>query len=265
MWAVGAVAYLPGMKCPNCGAEDQGGKYCGECGAALSVRCAACGEDVPPGARFCTACGEPVATAASGRGSMAPWVIATAALLVVVLVLFLPRRADRVPAPPPVETEAPLQDGGTATPGEGIGPLSSDMRTNADRLFNRIMLAAEEGDRAEVEQFMPMAIQAYRMVEDLDEDGLYHLGILHLTAGDYAEARQVGERILDRSPDHILALGVAASAADAAGDTEAARAFWERLLDAYPEEAEKPIPEYLDHRSMLLEYRSRALEATGRS
>lgn len=278
------------MKCPSCGAEGQAGSYCGECGAALDATCAACGSEFPPGARFCTACGEPVAAASgagagagtdpgtragaawrAGGGSRMGWVVAAAALLVLVLVLFLPDQTDRVTAPgvttpaagsPGVGANAPF-----AAPGAGGGmpPLSSDMRTNADRLFNRIMVAAEEGDRAEVARFMPMAVQAYGMVDELDEDGLYHLAILHLTAGEYAEARRTAQRILDGSPDHLLGLGAAASAATEAGDTAAARRHWERLLDAYPEESGKPLPEYVDHPTMLTQYRDAAREATGRS
>lgn len=194
---------------------------------------------------------------------MTPWIIATAALLVVVMVIFLPDRAERVTAPPPAETPAP--GAGTGESGEGLPPLSSDMRSNADRLFNRIMVAAEDGNQAEVDRFMPMAVQAYRLVEDLDEDGLYHLGILHLTAGDPADARQVADRILDRSPNHILALGLAATAAEAAGDAVSAETLWNRLLDAYPEETGEPLPEYRDHQAMIEEYRLRAQEVTGRS
>ena len=125
------------------------------------------------------------------------------------------------------------------------------------------MRAAQQGNQAEVEQFMPMAIQAYGMVEDLNEDGLYHLAILQATAGNYSDARATSQRILDRSPNHILALGVAASAAGEAGDEAAAEALWNRLLEAYPEESGKPLPEYMDHQSMLPQYRETAMEATG--
>jgi len=232
------------------------------------VNCASCGTEVPPGSRFCTSCGEPVAGApADGArwsgGSRAGWLFAAAATVVVLLVLFLPRETDRVRAPSSGGSGAPFAaPGGT---GSGMGGLSSDMRTNADRLFNRIMMAAEQGNQAEVEQFMPMAIQAYGMVEDLDDDGLYHLATLQVTAGEYDEARSTAGRILDRAPNHILALGVSATAAREAGDAGEAETLWGRLLDAYPEEAGLPLPEYVDHQAMLTEYRREAREATGRS
>ncbi len=228
------------------------------------MSCASCQADVPPGSRFCTSCGEPVAaeTTTGGGPGRAAWIIAAAAILVVLLIVFLPRRAERVPAPR-TGTEAPFagQTGGGA--GAGLGELSSDMRSNADRLFNRIMMAAEQGNQAEVDQFMPMAIQAYGMVDNLDDDGIYHLAILQQTAGEYGEARSAAERILEHSPDHILALGVAASAAADNGDTAAASSLWQRLLEAYPEEAGKPLPEYMDHQAMLQAYRDSGRAAVG--
>ena len=193
--------------------------------------------------------------------SRAPWLIAATAVVVVLLVLLLPDDTERVPAPVAAPPASVAPGGGIG--GGGMGGLSSDMRTNADRLFNRIMLAAEQGNQAEVDQFMPMAVQAYGMVEDLDDDGIYHLAILRRTAGEFDLARETAGQILDRSPDHILALGVAADAAGAGGETEVAETLWQRLLEAYPSEAGKPLPEYMDHQTMLEEYRRMAEEATG--
>lgn len=254
------------MQCPSCGAENQNGNFCASCGAALDVSCAACGADVPAGASYCTACGEPVAGAAAGEpGSRAPWIIAAVSVAIVaaLVLAFLPGGQVRTPAPP--SGSAPFMDGGGAPGGDagGMG-LSGDMRTNADRLFNRIMAAAEQGNQGEVAQFMPMAIEAYGMVSDLDNDGLYHLGLLHLTAGSYDRALETAGRILDDEPRHLLALAVAAEASTAAGDSAGATAYWERFLDAYEAEAARPIPEYVDHQPMLPEYRRLAREATGR-
>lgn len=144
-----------------------------------------------------------------------------------------------------------------APAGEGVGGMggfTGDMRSDADRLFNRIMAAAEQGQDAEVDQFMPMAIQAYGMVPDLDNDGLFHLAILHQTAGDHDMARQTAEQILSGSPGHILALGVAGTSAAEAGDTAEARRYFSTLVERYPAESGRMIPEYIDHAPMMDEY-----------
>src|SRR5215207_8358527 len=53
------------MQCPQCQHENTGGKFCGECGARLELRCAACGEPNPPGNKFCQECGKRLPTAAT--------------------------------------------------------------------------------------------------------------------------------------------------------------------------------------------------------
>ncbi len=111
---------------------------------------------------------------------------------------------------------------------------------------------------------MPMAIQAYGMVEDLDDDGLFHLALLHLTNGSFDEAQQTASRILADDPDHLLGLAVAAQAAEELGNAQESQEYWGRYLDAYDTEAGKPLPEYVDHQPVLPDYRRMAREATGR-
>ncbi len=46
------------MRCHSCGTEnEEGRKFCGECGAPLAIVCAACGTRNSPGAKFCGECG----------------------------------------------------------------------------------------------------------------------------------------------------------------------------------------------------------------
>src|SRR5262245_21152749 len=46
------------MDCPNCDAiVPSGNRFCGQCGAALPLRCRTCGSVNPAGAKFCGDCG----------------------------------------------------------------------------------------------------------------------------------------------------------------------------------------------------------------
>ena len=49
------------MKCPSCGNEGGSGKFCRGCGSPMpavsTMNCAACGAEVPTGAKFCLKCG----------------------------------------------------------------------------------------------------------------------------------------------------------------------------------------------------------------
>jgi class 3 adenylate cyclase/tetratricopeptide (TPR) repeat protein len=52
--------------CPACGtANEDGRKFCGECGASLSAACPNCGTANPPGTKFCGECGTALTDAAA--------------------------------------------------------------------------------------------------------------------------------------------------------------------------------------------------------
>ncbi len=140
--------------------------------------------------------------------------------------------------------------------GSPIGASSVDLSTMtprqaADRLFNRVMAAAERGDNTEVVNFLPMAIRAHEMIEGLDADGKFHLVLLNLQASLNKNALISAREILAESPKHLLGLVGAADASLALGDTASARVFYQDWLDAYDSEIVKKLPEYIDHRVIL--------------
>jgi hypothetical protein len=245
------------MNCPSCGAVADGA-FCSACGTPVrDARCASCKAGLPGGARFCTACGAAVRPAQPRL----PWIITAGALTALIIVLLLPTLRPQPPAVAFGQAQGvPPGMGAPAGGAQGIQapPLTGSLREQADRLFNRIMQARAEGDSAQVAFFIPMALTAYRQAEPLDDDGLYHLSLLETEAGEAAAGRSTAERVLARSPDHLLALAAAAEAASAQGDTAGARRFHERYLAAYESERGRQLPEYLDHARVLPEYQAAA-------
>lgn len=252
------------MKCPTCGSEAAG-RFCSDCGAALGTTpCPKCGHEPPAGARFCNECGTAIAGAggvavagaggpASGKApvNQAVWYMAGALMVGLILVMaypvYGPGRASPRPPPAAAPTGASAVDLSAMTP-----------RQAADRLFNRVMAAASAGDDTEVINFLPMAISAHEMVEDLDADGRFHLVTLRLQGALNEEALESAEEILAEQPNHLLGLAGAADASLAMGDSAGARAFYQRWLDAYDSEMAKDLPEYRDHGALLPTMRAMA-------
>ena len=79
-------------------------------------------------------------------------------------------------------------------------------REAADRLFNRIMTAAERGDAQEALRFAPMALQAYERLGPLDNDARYHVGLITATTGDIESARAHIDMLRQSVPDHLLGI-----------------------------------------------------------
>jgi hypothetical protein len=49
------------MRCPACSTENEDGrKFCGECGRVLALVCPVCGASNGPGSKFCGECGAPL-------------------------------------------------------------------------------------------------------------------------------------------------------------------------------------------------------------
>lgn len=249
------------MKCPDCGTESSG-SYCPACGAPLEgAHCKSCQAALVPGARYCVQCGAAACAASSSATSNRTTIllgslVAVLGVLVVVLAVAAYRGERESPSAAGSATAGALGAIGDA-PGRAP-PLTGTPREQADRLFNRVMQLLAMNDSAQASFFLPMAILAYRQAGELDADGHYHLAVLETTAGNYAAAREAADRILSATPDHLLGLGAAARAAAAAGDTSAARRFYERFLRAYDEELSRDRPEYRDHAQILPDYRGEA-------
>lgn len=255
------------MPCPSCGA-DASGKFCASCGTPLQgAVCGTCRAPLTPGAKFCHRCGAPAGVAAataerSGIGNALPWAVAAIALLALVA-LAAGQRFGRAPQP------ASGGVGGLSTPmgapiegrrAPDISQLSPSER--AERLYDRIMGAAERGRTDTVQFFMPMALQAYAALGTLSVDQRYDLGRLAEVAGDAALATAQADTILRAQPRHLLGLVLASRAARLRNDERSAVRYLERLTQAERAERQKQLPEYLLHQNdidvALAEWRQRS-------
>ena len=257
------------LSCPACGAAASG-SFCSSCGASLTPRsCGFCHAELSAQARFCHRCGHPVAsgTRPGPRSDRTAWLVAAVlcVLLVGGIVYKVSGGAPAAAAPDMANTGADSRDRAPAQrlPGEelqGRAPDISGMtpRERFDRLFNRVMQAAERGDSLEVRRFTPMALGAYQQLDDRDIDARYHAAVLHLEVGDFAPAYALADTILQASPHHLFGYLIRGTAAGFQGDA-AARARAERdFLNNYRAEMAANRVEYLEHKPALDEFKTQA-------
>jgi hypothetical protein len=138
--------------------------------------------------------------------------------------------------------------------GAPAGPRAPDISSlspaeRAERLYDRIMGAAERGRVDSVRFFMPMAIQAYEALGNLSVDQRYDLGRLAEVAGDATVATAQADTILRSQPRHLLGLVLASRAARLRGDEAGARRYLETLAGSESTERQKQLPEYLLHQN----------------
>jgi hypothetical protein len=238
------------MPCPACGAAAEG-KFCANCGAPLrGAACSSCRAPLTPGAKFCHRCGTPAgagnAERPSGVGSALPWAVAAIALLALVA-LAAGQRFARSPQNQSVE-QAALPPS-SAMPGRAPDISALSPAERAERLYDRIMGAAERGRVDSVRFFMPMAMQAYEALGPLSIDQRYDLGRLAEVAGDANLASAQADTILRRQPQHLLGLVLGARAARLRGDEASARRHLDQLARAEGAERQKQLPEYLLHQN----------------
>jgi hypothetical protein len=213
--------------------------------------CSSCGE--PASGRFCSNCGnplEPGAKPAPAPGGV-PLLWLVAAGLVALAAVGLLVWDGRAPA-------APAAPAAVVAPVAGTPPDLSQMtpRERFDRLFNRIMTAAESSDTAEVKRFLPMAMMAFAQLETVDADARYHLAMLALQGDDPEAALAQADTIAAAVPRHLFTWLIREAEAARRGDAVAVRAAREGFLAAYDGEIALERVEYAEHRSALERFRN---------
>jgi hypothetical protein len=174
---------------------------------------------------------------------------------------------SRGSTPPPAATasaaEAPFAAGGN----DGAPPDITNMtpRERFDRLFNRIMRAAESGDANTVTTFAPMAIQAYGLLDTVDADARYHLALIQLHTGDVNGALAQGDSILKAQPGHLFGYVVKGTIARFQKDDKALAKTYTDFLAHYDKELAAKRPEYSEHPRALEEFLKAARAGQGGS
>ena len=213
--------------------------------------CATCGAQLTPGAKFCHRCGTPVGTVAplrqqpSGVGNALPWSVAAIALLALVA-LAAGQRFNRAREPAAETENAPV---GAPLSGRAPDIAALTPAERAERLYDRIMGAAERGRLDTVRFFLPMAMAAYESLGSLTADQRYDLGRLGEVGGDAQLASAQADTILGGNPKHLLGLVLATRAARMRNDARAVALYQRRLIQAEATERQKQLPEYLLHQN----------------
>jgi hypothetical protein len=263
--------------CAACGATASG-NFCSSCGATLAARqCARCQATLSPAARFCHRCGTPAAggprppapglAPMPAGGSRTPWMVA-GGLIVALLALIVYKVWTDGNGQPAGAAAAPQMSNVGAAPGAesgnpGMGGPAPDIsrmtpRERFDRLFNRVMTAAERGDTATVNGFTPMALGAYQQLDTVDTDARYHAAVLLMQTGAYPAALALADTILAEQPNHLFAYVIRGSVATLRRDEAALARARRDFIERFPAESASARVEYLEHQPVLNEFKREA-------
>ncbi len=166
----------------------------------------------------------------------------------------------------PAAAEAPFAGGaGASGPAPDISNLTP--RERFDRLFDRVMRAAEQGDEATVTSFSPMALSAYDLLgaADVDADARYHAGLIRLHTGDIDGARALADTILKQQPSHLFGIVMRGTIARYQKDQKALDRSYADFLAHYDAEMKLKRPEYEAHPRAIEEFLKVARQARGQS
>jgi hypothetical protein len=212
-----------------------------------------------PVSRFCSRCGLTIgAGPRPDSRDRTPWLVAAVAMigLLAVLLVMLVRKSPGPAAPMEGAAEPP---GAPAEAPPDISNMSPRERFN--RLYNRVMTAAQSGDEATVSRFTPMALMAYGQLDTVDADARYHLALLKVHTGDVNASRALADTILAQTPGHLFGYMVLGTVARFRKDDAELRRAYAGFLKRYDAEMKLNRPEYGEHRTSLDDFRKAALEA----
>jgi hypothetical protein len=165
----------------------------------------------------------------------------------------------------PTGIAEPETAGVAESPPAGAPPDISNLspRERFDRLYNRIMSAAQSGDEATVTRFTPMALMAYAQLDTLDADARYHAALLRVHTGDVEAAGALADTILAGTPGHLFGYVVRGTVARFRKDDKALDRAYTDFLKHYDVEQKAGRAEYQEHQRSLDDFRQAARRAVG--
>ncbi len=238
---------MTSSNCSRCG-KPASGNFCQHCGASLAPGfCTRCGEALTPESEFCSKCGAQKGSvsrggvATGGSSSQTNWIVPAGILVVAVAIslVFLLRinnGGSTVGLPPQGVSTAAMPDLSQMTP-----------RERFNRLYDRVMRAAQQGDAATMQQFSPMALSAYGMLTEVDADARYHAALLKLHSGDVAGSATLADSIEAETPNHLFGFIIRWTLAKWQNDPATLAQIYGAFLGAYDEEMAAGRPEYEHH------------------
>ncbi len=238
--------------------------------------CSVCASELSPGAKFCHRCGTAVGAIANvareSRTNALPWIVAALAFLALFAMAagrgFNARRSSTVDGSQNALPQAGLDDRGVAADDESGGIRAPDISSlspqeRADRLYNRVMLLASQGNIDSVQFFAPMALTAYQMLSPLNADQRYDMGRIGEVAGALPLAKAQADSILRDNPNHLLGLILEARLATLAGDTNQLHSYERRLIAAQKAELATRKEEYVRHQDDITSALQQARKSLG--
>ena len=136
-------------------------------------------------------------------------------------------------------------------------------RERFNRLYNRIMRAAQSGDEASVTRFTPMALMAYAQLDTIDADARYHAALLKVHTGELDAARALSDTILAQTPGHLFGYVIRGTVARFRKDDKELDRAYAEFLKRYEQELKLNRAEYGEHQRALDDFRRAALESRG--
>lgn len=173
-----------------------------------------------------------------------PWIVAAIALLAFIALI----AGQKFGANRPVATEAATQLPRGRAP--DISQLSPAER--AIRLHERVMRLREAGQQDSVMMFAPMAIAAFEMLGNLDNDSRYDMGMIAWASENAALAKAQADTILQQNPRHLLGLILGARAANLEKRAADERDYYQRLVAAEQTERAAGRDEYFTHQTDIV-------------